>query len=219
MRNSLAVLVAALVSLFVCQTASAGYTLKIYPIMESAAGRGWAAIGEMVMRYYAVPNASVEDDYQCGIANFLTGKQDCSEPGKMGAFNATLEVIDGFQPYAFAFFDEAPRQMRWQRGGVLPQAELIHEIELERPVVAAIAPPKMSESDKDKQQVALIVGYEGDASSLQIVVNDPRAYEFGADPYIDIGAQMLETGQYLISYDSFVRDMRWTETIHHIKPQ
>jgi len=173
----------------------------------------------MIMRYYAVPNASVDDNYQCGLANFLTGGENCEAPTKMSAFNAALDIVDGFQPYAFAFFDEPPRQMRWQKGGVISPADLIHEIELERPVVAAISPPKMSETDTDKQQVALIIGYRGDATSLQLVVNDPRTYEFGADPYIDVGAQSLEPWQYLISYDSFVRDLRWSATIHHIKPE
>ena len=193
--------------------------LNILPITQTMTGRGWAALGEMIMRYYSVPNANVNDDDQCGLADFLTGRQDCSAPGQMSQFNATLEIVDGFQPYAFAFFDEPPREMRWQQGGVMSQADLIHEIELERPVVVGISPPKMSEGDTASQQVALIVGYQGDAGSLQLVVNDPRVYELGADPYIDVGAQSVEPAQYLISYDSLVRDLRWTATIHHIKPQ
>jgi hypothetical protein len=218
MRNFLHILAIAFLLTMANGTAVAGSSLTILPIMEAQEGRGWAAIGEMVMRYYSVPNASVDDDYQCGIANFLTGKQDCSAPEKMSAYNAALEVIDGYQPYAFAFFDEPPRQMRWQQGAVMTPADLIHEIKLERPVVAAISPPKMSENDIDKQQVALIVGYEGDASQLQLIVNDPRTYAFGSDPYIDVGGQMLEPGQYLIGYQSFINDMRWSKTIHHIKP-
>ncbi len=199
--------------------ASADSTLSILPISESQIGRSWAAVGEMIMRYYSVPNTGPDDDYQCGLANFLSGGEGCGAPGKLSAFNAALEVIDGYQPYAFAHFDEPPRQMRWQQGGVMAPADLIHEIELERPLAAAITPPQMSAVDVDAEQVALIVGYQGGAGSLLLLVNDPRTYAFGADPFVDVGAQLLEPGQYLIPYESFVRDLRWKATIHHIKPE
>lgn len=193
-------------------TAAADSTLRIDPIMEQSPGWGWAAAGEMIMSYYEVPNTG-PDTYQCSVANFLTGAQSCSAPN-MDAYKATLRIVESYQPYAFGFFGETTREMRWQTGKVLPQAELIHEIEFERPVVAAIQPPGADANG----QVALIVGYQGTPEALQLVVNDPKPYEFGSDPYVDVGAQPLQMGQYLISYESFVRDMRWTQTIHHIKP-
>jgi len=202
--------------------ARADDAISIDPIQESQPGRSWAAVGEMIMRYYAVPNTGPNDDYQCGLANFLTGKDnstECVAPAKLGAYQAALKVIGGYSPYAYQFFKEDPIVMRSEQGKVLPPDELIHEIEFERPVVAAIEPPKVSAADKNTNEVALIIGYKGSADNLQIIINEPKVYEVGSDPYVDAGATALDTGQYLMNYRDFIKEMRWTASIYRIKPQ
>lgn len=201
--------------------------LDIDPIQQSQPGWSWGAVGEMVMRYYRVPNTSPTDDYQCGLANFLAGKQDaqdCAEPGKIGAYQATLKIVSSYEPYAYKFFKETPSAedpviMRYEQTKVLPADELIHEIEFERPIIVAIEPPRVNDTEKDTKQVALIVGYKGSADDLQVIVNTPEAYEVGADPYIDAGATALDTGQYQIGYKEFIKEMRWTSTIYRLKPE
>lgn len=202
--------------------ARADITLNIDPIMESQPGRSWAAVGEMVMRYYSVPDTGPNDDYQCGLANFLTGQrmsEDCAAPAKLSAFQAAQKIISDYQPYAYKFFDESPRDMRFQQGKVLPPDELIHELEFERPIMVAVEPPKMNDTDKDTKEVALIVGYQGTADDLQIIVNDPRPYDVGANPYIDAGGKQLDTGQFQIGYKDFLKEMRWTISLYRIKPE
>ncbi|MET1027062.1 MAG: hypothetical protein ABWY00_07835 [Dongiaceae bacterium] len=202
--------------------AQADDAVDIDPVQESQPNRSWAAVGEMIMRYYAVPNTGPNDDYQCGLANFLAGKDnavDCAAPAKLSAYQAALKVVGGYSPYAYQFFKEDPIVMRSEQGKVLPPDELIHEIEFERPVVAAIEPPKVSAADKNTKEVALIIGYKGSADNLQLIINEPKVYEVGADPYIDAGATALDTGQYLMNYRDFIREMRWTASIYRIKPQ
>lgn len=201
-------------------TARADITLNIDPVIEAQLGRSWAAVGEMVMRYYSVPNTGPNDDYQCGLANFLTGQrlsEDCAAP-KSSALQAAQKIISDYTPYAYKFFDENPHDMRFQQGKVLPPDELIHELEFERPILVAIEPPKMADGDKDTKEVALIVGYQGTADDLQIIVNDPRSYSVGADPYVDAGGKVIDVGQYQINYKDFVKEMRWTVSIYRIKP-
>jgi hypothetical protein len=201
--------------------AKADITLNIDPVIEAQPGRSWAAVGEMVMRYYSVPNTGPNDDYQCGLANFLTGQrlsEDCAAPAKIAAWQAAQKIVAEYTPYAYKFFDENPHEMRFQQGKVLPPDELIHELEFERPVLISIEPPKMADGDKDTKEVALIVGYQGTADNLQVIVNDPRAYSVGADPYVDAGGKVLDTGQYLIQYSDFVKEMRWTTSLYRIKP-
>ncbi len=201
--------------------AKADITLNIDPVIEAQPGRSWAAVGEMVMRYYSVPNTGPNDDYQCGLANFLTGQrlsEECAAPAKIAAWQAAQKIVAEYTPYAYKFFDENPHQMRFQQGKVLPPDELIHELEFERPVLIAIEPPKMADGDKDTKEVALIVGYQGTADDLQIIVNDPRSYSVGTDPYVDAGGKVLDTGQYLIKYNDFVKEMRWTASLYRIKP-
>jgi hypothetical protein len=131
---------------------------------------------------------------------------------------AAQKIISDYTPYAYKFFDENPHDMRFQQGKVLPPDELIHELEFERPILVAIEPPKMADGDKDTKEVALIVGYQGTADNLQLIVNDPRAYSVGSDPYVDAGGKVLDTGQYLINYSDFVKEMRWTVSLYRIKP-
>lgn len=204
------------------EPAKADITLNIDPVVESEPGRSWAAVGEMVMRYYSAPNTGPNDDYQCGIANFLTGQrmsEDCAAPAKMTALQATQKIISDYLAYAHKFFDEEPHNMAFQQGKVLPPDELIHELEFERPIVVAIEPPKMSDAEKDTKEVALIVGYQGTADNLQVIINDPRSYAVGANPYIDAGGKQLDTGQYQLAYQDFLKEMRWTVSIYRIKPQ
>jgi hypothetical protein len=209
-----------LTTLAATTAARADITLNIDPVIEAQTGRSWAAVGEMVMRYYSVPNTGPNDDYQCGLANFLTGQrlsEDCAAP-KSSALQAAQKIISDYTPYAYKFFDENPHDMRFQQGKVLPPDELIHELEFERPILVAIEPPKMADGDKDTKEVALIVGYQGTADNLQLIVNDPRAYSVGSDPYVDAGGKVLDTGQYLINYSDFVKEMRWTVSLYRIKP-
>ena len=214
-------LLAAAFDLAGAAAARADITLNIDPVMESQPGRSWAAVGEMIMRYYSVPNTGPNDDYQCGLANFLTGQrmsEDCAAPAKVVALQAAQKIVAEYTPYAYKFFDETPHDMRFQQGKVLPPDELMHELEFERPIMVAIEPPKMSDADKDPKEVALIVGYQGSADDLQIIVNDPRAYDVGANPYIDAGGKQLDTGQYQIAYKDFLKEMRWTVSLYRIKP-
>ena len=74
--------------------------------------------------------------------------------------------------------------------------------------------------DKGGKDVVLVIGYDGGPDDLKLIVNDPRQYQVGADPYADAGAQKLDVnGEYEIGYKDFVQQMKWTGTINWIKPQ
>ena len=205
--------------------AHADTLLPVTPSGEAQPGWSWAAVSQMIMDYYDVADPSDSGDSQCAIASYLgghlnlTGQEDCTAPSGLSAYKATLKAIQGYSHAIFEVTQQGPDKMRYQEGKVLPPGDLIHEMQLERPVVAAIQPPKMSDADKDTKQVVLIVGYEGDANNLKIVVNDPKLYTYGADPYIDANAQKRDVnGQYLIGYTDFIQQMKWTATIYRIKP-
>jgi hypothetical protein len=203
-----------------CGAAQADTLLPVTPIAQAQPGWSWAAVSRMIMDYYDVPAGDDSGDSQCAIANFLAGRDDCSAPTGLGAYQATLKAIQGYSRAVFALTEQGPDEMRYQEGKVLPPEELIHEMQLERPVVVAIQPPKVNDADKDTRQVALIVGYAGDAGNLQIIVNDPKLYDFGYDPYTDAGGRKRDVnGQYLIGYNDFIQQMKWTATIFRVKPE
>ncbi len=55
-------------------------SLDIPAIQESKPGWSWAAVGEMVMDFYNVPPLYGADNWQCSLADFLTGVQACEAP-------------------------------------------------------------------------------------------------------------------------------------------
>ena len=199
--------------------AQADTLLPVTPTAQDQPGWSWAAVSQMIMDYYDVPAIDDSGGSQCAIANFLTGHTDCASPSGLTAYKATLQAIQGYPRAVSAVTLQGPEEMRYQEGKVLSPDELIHEMLLERPVVVAIQPPKVNDADKDTKQVALIVGYEGDAGNLRIIVNDPKLYEFGYDPYTDASGRKRDVnGQYLIGYNDFIQQMKWTATIYRIKP-
>lgn len=193
--------------------------LDIPAIAESKPGWSWAAVGQMVMDFYNVPPLYGADNWQCALADFLTGVQACEAP-KGSAEEATLKLIQGYSPFAYKFFGEDPVVMRYQQHKVLSPIDAIHEIRFERPFIAVVQPPKSAEGDKGGKDVVLVVGYEGAPSDLKLIVNDPRPYQVGSNPYTDVGAEQRDVnGQYAIGYNDFVQQMKWTGTIDWIKPQ
>ena len=193
--------------------------LDIPAISESKPGWSWAAVGQMVMDFYNVPPLYGADNWQCSLADFLTGVQACEAP-KASAEAATLKLIQGYSPFAYKFFGEDPVVLRYQQHKVLSPIDAIHEIRFERPFIAVVQPPKSSEGDKGGKDVVLVVGYEGAPSDLKLIVNDPRPYQVGSNPYTDVGAEQRDVnGQYAIGYNDFVQQMKWTGTIDWIKPQ
>ena len=193
--------------------------LDIPAIAESKPGWSWAATGQMIMDFYNVPPLYGSDDWQCSLADFLTGVQACEAP-KLSSEAATLKLIQGYSAFAYKFFGEDPVVMRYQQHKVLSPIDAIHEIRFERPFVAVVQPPKTGADDKGAKDVVLVIGYEGSPTDLKLIVNDPRPYPVGANPYTDVGAEQLDVnGEYAIGYNDFVQQMKWTGTIDWIKPQ
>jgi hypothetical protein len=194
--------------------------LDIPAVAEKEPGWSWAAVSEMIMDFYSVPPLYGADDWQCSIADYLTGVQACAAPKGLAADQAALKTLQGYSAFAHKFFGEDPVVMRYQVHGVITPIDAIHEIRFERPFIAIVQPPKMSAADKGGKAVVLVIGYDGAESDLKLIVNDPRHYEVGADPYADAGAQKLdENGEYEIGYRDFLQQMKWTGTIDWIKPE
>jgi hypothetical protein len=194
--------------------------LDIPAIAEKQAGWSWAAVGQMVMDFYNIPPLYGAEDWQCSLADYLTGVQACEAPKGVSAEQASLKLIQGYPAFAHKFFGEDPVVMRYQQHKVLSPIDAIHEIRFERPFIAVVQPPKMTDADKGGNAVVLVVGYDGSPDNLKLIVNDPRTYSVGADPYVDAGAQKMDVnGQYEIGYNDFVQQMKWTGTIDWIKPQ
>lgn len=209
---------AALITLCAATSARAEQVLDIAPYPEAAPGEAWAAVAEMIMVYYDVPNTGPAE-MQCSLAYFLTGSEDCRKPAGESEFSAVSRVVKGYSQYARETYGELPVAMRWEAARTIPPEELAHEIRFERPVLAEIEPPRNEGETELSKRAVLIVGVDGAGDNLQVIVNDPKIYGVTENPYVEAGGRIRdESGQYQIGYEDFRTFLKWSATLYKIKP-
>lgn len=192
--------------------------LDISPVPERAPGEAWAAVAEMVMVYYDVPNTG-PGDMQCSLAYFLTGTQNCYKAPDESEFTAISRIIKGYSQYAHESFGEIPIAMRWEEASTIPPADIIQEITFERPVLVQIEPAPNEGQAKAETGAVLIVGMEGGPDNLQLIINDPKIYLPTENPYLEFGGRIRDnSGQYQIGYADFAAFLKWSATLYKIKP-
>ena len=136
-----AIAAGALIAMSMATPAWAESLLDIPPVPESAPDQAWAAIAEMVMVYYDVPNTG-PGDMQCSIAYFLTGTPNCYKAQDESEFTAVSRAIKGYPQFAHESFGELPIAMRWEEAKTISPDDVIQEIRFERPILVQIEPAR-----------------------------------------------------------------------------
>ena len=192
--------------------------LDIDPIFQQTPLWCWAAVGEMVFRYYNVGNVNPAGNFQCGIIALLhpVCNQNCGSC-VVGAGNlSTMDnMLTRYPVVAAQVTGSGSRISTLTRQTPLTQDGVETEIDAGRPVVAGISPSGYQVNGVS-QHVALIVGYEDD----EVIVNDPFPFgprTFTGNPYLLNGGEQLAQGQYQIPLDRFTTRLRWRETIYRIR--
>jgi hypothetical protein len=207
--------IAALVSAVPAQAES---LLDIPPAPERAPDQAWAAVAEMIMVYYDVPNTG-PGEMQCSLAYFLTGTQDCYKSPQESEFTAVSRIIKGYSQYAHESFGEIPVAMRWEEARTIPPQDVIQEIKFERPILVQIEPPLNEGETKAEKRAVLIVGRDGGPDNLQLIINDPKVYQPTENPYVEFGGRIRDqSGQYEMGYADFTSFLKWSATLYKIKP-
>jgi hypothetical protein len=192
--------------------------LGIQPIAQQAPEWCWAAASEMVLSYYEVPNINPGGNYQCGIVGAQGGmcSMNCGMCLNGGGTTHRVAAVMQFYVRAtsiVAGFDA--NDLRIRTTGILSPQRIIDTIENDDPIIAGISPnsipypPGLGMS----QHAVVIVGYEGDRNSLDVIVNDPYPYPFSTAPYLQVGGQMLQPGQYQVPYRRFVSMLHYGNSI------
>lgn len=192
--------------------------LDIPPFPETGPGQSWAAVAEMIMTYYDVPNTGPKD-MQCSIAFFLTGNESCARPAGDSEFVAVSRVVKGYPQYALETFGDIPVAMRWEDAKTISPDDVWHEIRFERPVLVQIEPARNEGEEKIEKRAILIVGADGMGENMQLIVNDPKIFTPTENPYLEAGGRIRDnSGQYQISYADFAAFLKWSATLYKIKP-
>lgn len=194
-------------------------TLDIDPVYQQTPVWCWAAVGEMVFRYYGVENINPAGHFQCGIISLLhpACNVNCLNcvvgAGSLATMN---QMLTGYPRTASGVTGTYTRITTSVRTRPLTLRQVRAEIDAGRPIIAGISPSGYKRAASVSEHVALIVGYDDE----ELLVNDPFPFSsqfFAADPYLSSGGRVESEGQYRIAYDDFVSRLRWRESIYTIR--
>lgn len=229
---ALAMLVAAPLAIAAADAASK--ILNIRPVSQKTPAWCWLATGEMIFRYYNIPaNAP---DYQCGEARFQGAFQvapagpmaftgpcwlNCGGCALVGAgsvqglINMTVQY-----PYGMSIVTGASYSLQVPKVSLTPlaPADVITEIDADRPIIAGISPGAGMLPPGLAEHAVLIVGYDNDGATL--IVNDPFPYQSAGmtPPYVQAGGSAMQAGRYAVPYQAMVGPIAWSTAVYGITP-
>lgn len=203
---------------------AAEVTLHIPPLFQERPSWCWAAVGEMVFKYYDIP-AVHRTDYQCGIVqgrSLCTGLPNCVECD-LSAVDETamVNMLEQYPVLATQGGKAGEIALTVQlKSGSLSEAEVKHEIDEGRPIIVGLS-PRGFKVDGIRQHMALIVGYDNSSGDLMLTVNDPFPFEdmvflWIGSPYVTARASEEGDGRYEVGYDAFRSKLKWTQTLYRM---
>ena len=205
-------------------TMAAEVKLHIPPVFQERPSWCWAAVGEMVFKYYYVPVIH-RTDYQCGIVQgrkLCTERPNCLECDLPAGDEATMvNMLEQYPLLATLGVAAGAIALTVQsKDGTLSEAEVKGELDHGRPIIVGVS-PRGFKVDDISQHMALIVGYDDSSGELVLTVNDP--FPFEDDRFMWIGTPYPRTkvsgandGQYEIRLEKFRSKLKWTKTMYGI---
>jgi len=203
--------------------------LSITPVAQQEPDWCYAASAQMIFQYYGVRTLN-PDSYQCGIVGlfnaYITQQYPqcafnctlCAQVGG-GSMDAIAALIDGYGIYAEQYYNASgPVLSSAEVYSALSIQQVVTEIQSGRPILAGISPGGYPLPDAS-QHAVVIVGYDNSGASTNLIINDPFPYmaTYQQDPYTPAGGQEAQPGQYSISYDAFVQELVWANTLYAIQ--
>jgi Peptidase_C39 like family len=205
-------------------TMAAEVKLHIPPVFQERPSWCWAAVGEMVFKYYYVP-AAQQTNYQCGIMQgrkLCIGIPNCLECDLPAGDEVTMvKMLEQYPVIATQGRTAGDIALTVQsKDGTLSEAEVKDELDHGRPIIVEVS-PRGFKVDDIPQHMALIVGYDDSSGELVLTVNDP--FPFEDDRFMWIGTPYPRTkvsgandGQYEIRLEKFRSKLKWAKTIYGI---
>lgn len=205
-------------------TMAAEVKLHIPPVFQERPSWCWAAVGEMIFKYYYVPVIH-RTDYQCGIVQgrkLCTERPNCLECDLPAGDEATMvNMLEQYPLLATLGVAAGAIALTVQsKDGTLSEAEVKGELDHGRPIIVGVS-PRGFKVDDISQHMALIVGYDDSSGELVLTVNDP--FPFEDDRFMWIGTPYPRTkvsgandGQYEIRLEKFRSKLKWTKTMYGI---
>jgi hypothetical protein len=193
--------------------------LSIGPVQQDTPEWCWLAVGEMIFTYYDIPNLNPAGLYQCGVVGVMVGGPcalDCRFCSNVpaGSVEMIRRMITGYPQFARSYLRNSGIKRLDARVATraLTADEIKDEIGAGRPIIAGISPT--GSGAFGPQHAVLIVGYDGDDDTMDLIVNDPFPYGVFS-PYEAAGGEGGR-GQFTIGYMKFRSRLRWTQSVYRI---
>lgn len=198
--------------------------LHIPPLFQERPSWCWAAVGEMIFKYYDIP-ALHPADYQCGIVQsrkLCAGMLDCTDCALSAVDEASVvNLLEHYPASAIEAGKANNIALTVQlKDGILSEEEVKQELEEGRPIIVGLS-PRGFKVDGIRQHMALIVGYDTSSGDLVLTVNDPLPFEdmiflWIGSPYVSARASEEAEGQYEVGYEAFRSRLKWTKTLYRM---
>ena len=203
---------------------AAEVTLHIPPLFQERPSWCWAAVGEMVFKYYDIP-ALHRTDYQCGIVQskqLCAGIPNCMDCELTAVDEAAVvNLLEQYPGLATQGEKAADIALTVQlKDGSLSEEEVKQELDEGRPIIVGLS-PRGFKVDGIRQHMALIVGYNTSSGELMLTVNDPFPFEdmvflWIGSPYVTAKASEEGDGRYEVGYEAFRSKLKWTKTLYRM---
>jgi len=196
--------------------------LNISPISQQTHVWCWAAVSEMLFRYYGYPNLNLQNDYQCGIVGAYFGPNSSCWYNCYTCVTTIGSLYDMnncvlLYPNVCNYFGLNVKLLKTKTIPMfLNDDEIRNEINRDRPIIACIGSSKSFRPEL-ADHVTTIIGYKSVNSELYLYINDPYPYFLTEDPYLSFGALKIAPGQYLIKKSTFIYNLSWKSCIYRIE--
>lgn len=194
--------------------------LDIDPVHQRTREWCWVSCGEMIFKYYDICSINPAGDFQCGIIALLgpTCNLDCySCPVPAGSTQRIINMLDQYPQVARSVCGSTKLSVSCtDRLSAITPSEVVNDIESDMPILAGINPMGNAVGN-ESAHATLITGYTYNGSDLFLIVNDPFIYPTHLNPYLQVGADETQSGQYRISYSVFRQSLQWNRTLKSIR--
>lgn len=199
-------------------------TLAIAPVAQQTMEWCWLASAQMIFQYYGVrPVNGIS--YQCGIMGAVLGPAsvcfyDCTAcvfgSGSDAGSAYVLQQYPSLVQQYFFPFERIPQVAAQLFERPLSMTEVQAEINGNHPVEMGITPSGQFIGQAAHDVV--LVGYVvQNTSSPYLIINDPFPYDTvlgpSQNPYRQLGAIVLQPGQYQVLYATAASSLQWSASI------
>jgi hypothetical protein len=192
-------------------------TLAISPVEQQTKVWCWLATGEMILKYYNIPNANSSGNYQCGIIGTIFYNSpcytNCFNSNCIRPSGSNLNTLRMFKDYSWI---TSKKVFNCREGHELSYYTIKSNIDNYKPILCGISPVRR-EYFSGAEHAVVLIGYKIVNETPYVIINDPFPYSNFDNPYLKVGASILNKYQYQISLQAFTNNLFWHWSLSDIE--